>query len=332
MQRREYLAGIGAATAATVVGVPSVAAQEDAIAHWDVEEGTDAGPGNYTYPTSNEVAEGALDLAGVTLRSEDGSYHFRFEFHNEFVDEWDGDFGFSQQHIQVYLHDPSAEGGSTEARESVNARLEAPYQHRLVIGPYDGEQLLEDADGEVVTELIEINTEDNTTIVASIDESTLPYLEDGAVAPIVLGYDGFAPGMVRAVTQDGGEWKFGGAENDYAPRVIDLPTPDGVSHEDALAYSDGEYAQIPYLQVGDEEVSDENGTENGTENGDENGTENGDENGMENGDENGMENGDENGEEDSEDDGSPGFGIGAAIAGAAGGALASKRLGNETEE
>lgn len=348
MKRRQYLAGIGAAGAATITGVPTVMAQEDdAVAHWDVPEGTDVGPGNYTYPTTDEIPESEFDLAGFTIRSEDGRYHFTHEYHIGFSDPYGGDFGFSHQLIQIYLHNPNADEGTIEMREAVNATLEAPHHHRIVVAPFQDnlDPVVEDYEGNAVDEDVEVNTADGNKITVSVAESTLDYLEEGAVAVPSISADGFAAGLVRPVTEDGGEYQFGGAENEYAPNVIDLVTPDGISNEEALAYSDGEYAEIPFLQVDDdhdEEVADPNGDENGSENGDENGSENSDENGSENGDENGSENGDENGSEngdengaengeESDDDGSPGFGIGAALAGVAGGALASKRLGDDEE-
>jgi len=340
MKRRQYLAGIGAVTAATVVGVPSVAGDEhdDAIAHWDVPEGTDVGPGNYTYPTTDEIPEGEFDLAGFTIRSEDGEYHFTQEYHHGITNEWDGDYGFSHQLIQIYFHNPDADGGTIEAREGINATFEAPHHHRVVVSPFedDFEPVVEDAEGNVVDEDVEVNTEDGDKITVSVDESTLDYLEDGAVAALSVGFDGYAEGMVRQVTEDGGEWEFAGAENEYAPNVIDLVTSDDVSSEDALAYSDGEYAEIPLLQVGDEEVDDDHDEEVDDPNGDDD-EDHDDEDDHDEEDDHDDDD-DANGEDDhddddeADDDGSPGFGIGAAIAGAAGGALAKKRLSDDEPE
>lgn len=324
MKRRQYLAGIGATSAATVVGVPSVAGEEDdAIAHWDVPEGTDVGPGNYTYPTTDEIPEGEFDLAGFTIRSEDGEYHFTQEYHGGFTDEYGGDFGFSHQLIQIYLHNPDADGGTVEMREAVNATLEAPHHHRIVVAPFADnlEPVVEDYEGNVVDEDVEVNTEDGDKITVSVDESTLDYLEDGAVAVPSIGADGFAEGLIRQVTEDGDEFEFGGAENEFAPNIIDLVTPDDVSNEDALAYSDGEYAEIPLLQVGDEEIDDDHDEDVDDPNGDDD-----DANGDDGDDPNGVE------DEADDDDGLPGFGIGAAITGVAGGVLASKRLGGDENE
>ena len=330
-------------TAATVVGVPSVAGDEhdDAIAHWDVPEGTDVGPGNYTYPTTGEIDDGAFDLAGLTITSEDGEYHFTHEFHNELSNPWGGDYGYSHQHLQIYLHNPDADGGTIEAREGVNATFEAPYHHRIVVSPFSGEpgSIVEDAEGSTVDEDVEVNTEDGNKITVSVDESTIDYVEEGAVAALSLSHDGGddpPPGFIRPVAEDGGEWEFGGAENDYAPQVIDLATEEDVSNEDALAYSDGEYAEIPLLQVGDEEVDDDHDEEVDDPNGDD--EEDHDDEDDHDEEDDHDDDDDANGEDDhddddeADDDGSPGFGIGAAIAGAAGGALVKKRLSDDEVE
>ncbi|QSG02086.1 alpha-amylase family glycosyl hydrolase [Natranaeroarchaeum sulfidigenes] len=276
------------------------------IAEFEQPEGTDFGPGNYTYPGTEEIPEGEFDLAGVTIEETDETFRFEFEFHNEVSNPWDNDSGVSHQHIQVYLNDPEVDDGETEARTGVNAELAAPYQHVLTAGP--GEHTVYDADGDIVGEEGDYSydpDEDPNTIVVEFDKHAIDYLPEAGMAVIVMSYDGYGDGGVRAVESEASEWQFGGAEHGTAPNVIDLLTAEDVDNEDALAYDEDNYAQIPYVALGDEEIDEEDGEE-------------------------------EDDDADDEDDGLPGFGVAAGAAGVAGGAVyaANRVLGADenTEE
>lgn len=266
----------------------------DPIVVWESEAGTDHGPGTYTYPTTDEIPEGELDLASVTIAGGDDTYRIEYEFQNELTDPWNGDAGFSHPMMQVYFRDPGAEGGSTEAREGVNAGFEAPYHHRVVADGFvnEFEPRVETADGEYVTG-VEIHydpEEDPRTVALTFPSDGLEYVPDGEGMAIVCSMDGHGEGRVRSVSTEGGEWTFGGAESPNSPNVIDMVTPDGIDQSDALAYSEDEDAEIPFAQIGDG-----NADEGGNEANDE-------------------DEGDESG------DSIPGFGVGAGAAGVAGGA------------
>ena len=56
---------------------------------------------------------------------------------------------------------------------------------------------------------------------------------------LVGAYDGFGPGFLREIRPEPGDWHFGGATMDEAPRVLDLLAPDR-----------GKYAQERQLQPG----------------------------------------------------------------------------------
>lgn len=59
-------------------------------------------------------------------------------------------------------------------------------------------------------------------------------------------------GALRPGAETAGSYTFGGAKSgavDDAPLVMDLVMPDGVSNSDALAYSDGECATLPFVDV-----------------------------------------------------------------------------------
>ncbi|MCL9813148.1 glucodextranase DOMON-like domain-containing protein [Natranaeroarchaeum aerophilus] len=271
------------------------------IAEFEQPEGTDFGPGNYTYPATEEIPEGEFDLAGVAIEETDETFRFEFEFHNEVSNPWDNDSGVSHQHIQVYLNDPDAEGGASEARTGVNAEFAAPYQHVLTAGP--GEHTVYDADGDIVGEEGDYNydpEEAPNTIVVEFEKHAIDYLPEAGMAVTVMSYDGYGDGGVRAVESEASEWQFGGAEHGTAPNVIDLLTAEDVDNEDALAYDEDSHAQLPYVALGDEEIDEEDGEG-------------------------------EDDDADDEDDGLPGFGVAAGAAGVAGGAVyaANRVLGAE---
>jgi carbohydrate-binding DOMON domain-containing protein len=353
MQRRQYLTSLAAACGLATTGVSMVSAEET-VATWEDPEGDDAGPGGYTYPTSDQVPEGVLDLASFSIDANGDRYEFRFTFHNGIQNNWDSDQGFSQQFIQLYLADPNADGGSSKSLEGPNVTFETSYNHVLVLAPFgERESALEDTEGGVVSSDLEITTENEDTIVASLPQSALGYLEDGHVVPLVMGWDNQGPGFARAVEAENAEWSFGGAENDNAPRVIDLVTPEGTSQSDALAYSGDSKATVPLLSVsGDDDGSDDGGSDDGgSDDGgsDDGGSDDGssddggsDDGGSDDSDDDGgsddggsSDDGSSSGDDSSDDesdDGLPGFGIAAGVAGALGGSLAAKRAGEQEAE
>jgi len=59
-------------------------------------------------------------------------------------------------------------------------------------------------------------------------------------------------GSLRAVTVDGGDFTFGGAQAgavDNAPRIMDLVTPDGVTQSEALEYDGSTRATLPFVPL-----------------------------------------------------------------------------------
>lgn len=279
----------------------------DIVAEFEQHEGTDVGPGNYTYPTTGEIPEGEFDLAGVAIEETEQAYRFEFEFYNEPTNPWDVDTGTSHQHIQVYLTDPETDAGTTETLTGVDAELEAPYQHVLVSQAgnptvYDAEENIISEDGSYSYD----PEEAPNTIVAEFEKSGIEYLPEGGMAVTVMSMDGYGEGGVRQVESEASEWQFGGAEHDTAPNVIDLLTAEDVDNDEALAYDEDTPAQIPYVQLGNETVAQ---------------------------DEDESDEDDETSEREVEDDGLPGFGVAAGAAGVAGGvAYAANRVLGPNED
>jgi len=353
MDRRQYLSGLVAASGLAVTGVSTASAQSDAIASWDDPEGDDAGPGSYTYPGTDEITEGQFDLASFTVRPSDDRYVFEFGFHNELSNPWGGDNGYSHQTVHVYVRDPSSDGGTTTARAGVNAELASPYHHRVVATPFSGDlsPRVEDAEGELASEDVVIEKPDASTISVSVPQSSIDYLESGHLVPVVLSHDGESGNLIRGIEQEAGDWTFGGAENGNAPAVIDLVTPEGVDQSDALSYSEDSVASIPYLAVSgdapsagdgssddggssddssDDGSSDDSSSDDGGRSEDDGSSDDSESEDDSSSEGDGSDDGgSSDGGSDDEDSGLPGFGVGAGLAGIAGGALAARRRGDD---
>ncbi|MCL9812299.1 glucodextranase DOMON-like domain-containing protein [Natranaeroarchaeum aerophilus] len=230
-----------------VLETPSLFSLGDMIIELSAERGTDAGPGTYEYPTGDDFDEGVFDLTRFDVHQSKNDFQFAVEVDGDLTNPWGYDHGISHQHLQVYIRDPDADGGSTDAREGVNATFEAPYQYRVVA---DGEHgvRVEDADGnELATGELTINNANEAMLFEFPRDAIEGNLDQMAIAPLMLGYDSSASGNVRPVEAEAGPEVFGGAENDSAPNVIDMAGDASV--EDALGYSDGTLAEIPYSSL-----------------------------------------------------------------------------------
>ncbi len=237
-------------------GVRNTVFRGERIARFEVGEGTDRGPGNYEYPTVDEIPKGSLDLDAVDLYESDEEYTFAFRMVEEFHDPWGGDDGFSLPHVQLYVHDPDGEGGTTDARDGVNAGFVDEHHYRLAAN-FEW-TAFERADGDDLSGLELEGYEPENAIVLRVPADAFESdLEELAFAPLVFVHDGYGPGGIRQVEETASEWQFGGAESENAPRVIDMATPEDVSREEALAYTADSVAEIPYLELGSEEEEEE---------------------------------------------------------------------------
>ncbi|WP_256391397.1 glucodextranase DOMON-like domain-containing protein [Natronoarchaeum rubrum] len=362
MDRRQYLSGLAAASALAVTGVSTASAQSDAIASWDDATGDANGPGSYTRPTGDNYSDATWDISSFSIHSADGNYQFKLTVDGTISNNFPLENGFSHQHIQVYLRDPSASSGASAAREGVNANLAANYQIRILVDGQNGVRV-QDAEGsELATGTPSV--EGDSTIVFSVSQDTIGDIESMHVAPLMLGFDGFGPGQVRTVESEASQHKFGGEENENASNVIDLITPDGTSQSDALAYSSDSVATIPYLSVSgdssgggssdggssddgssddgssDDGSSDDGSSDDGSSDdgsSDDGSSDDGSsDDGGSDGDSSDGGSSDDSGSDDGsssdEDSGLPGFGIGVGLLGAAGGALAARRRGEADDD
>jgi len=220
--------------------------------------GDDYGPGEYTYPTSGAFQDGAFDLLGLTVEQTPSFYRFTFEVDNLY-DTYGGDYGFSPQMFVMWVRDPSQSGGTTGTLDDLfaTASFEEPWQYRLEVSGFTlsavdaGGSALTDDDGNVVNPTTTADLDSNTVTIRIAREAF-----DGAdaadleVVPMVQSENFGTLRPVQAGAPGGGV--FGGAQDGAvgsAPRIMDLITPDGVTQQEALAYSAGELATIPFVEL-----------------------------------------------------------------------------------
>ena len=233
-----------------VLETPSLFSVGDRIASLDESAGDDNGPGSYTYPTAAPFKDGVFDMSSVTAHDGGDTYQFRVAIDGPLENPWGLPHGFSVQHLQFYLHDPTAETGSTQARAGVNATFEAPYQYRVLADGENGVRV-ESHDGtQVATGTVMANAV-NDVIVVEVPKSVFDTgLKSMDVAPLMLGYAGSKAGQVRKVNAAQSEWNFGGGtDSGNDPNVIDMVTPEGTSQGEALAYSSDSLATLPFTPI-----------------------------------------------------------------------------------
>ena len=245
-----------------ILETPDLLEVGSTVAELDVESGTDDGPGGYSYPTDDVYADGAFDLAAFAIHETPDAIQFRVDVDGPVENPWGLDGGFSAQYLQLYLRE-DREGGAdpadatTEARTGVNARLDEPHSHRVVVDGEHGARV-EDATGAVVSEgTVRVN-EVTGELVASVPKGEFPVdLEVTAVAPLLLGYAPDTvesvpsrPGNVTPVNADADAHAFGGGRDDDAnPNVIDLVVDAGEDRADALAYDAETPAEIGFVPL-----------------------------------------------------------------------------------
>ncbi|MFC7156177.1 glucodextranase DOMON-like domain-containing protein [Halomarina halobia] len=240
-----------ATAAGTAVARSSVARVDvgEAVREWADPAGDDHGPGSYVYPTAGEFVDGAFDLTSFGVYETADAYQFLVGL-GTLTNPWGGN-ELSLQSIQLYLRDPNASGGTTAAREGVNASFEAAYQRRVFVEGFVP-PVVEAADGSVVSRDVRVTGYRSVDAVEiEVPKSALGGSLDGTeLVPLLLGQDGYSPGRVRPVEAEAGDYAFGGGvDGDANPNVVDLVTPEGASQAEALSYSGEEEPVIPFLSL-----------------------------------------------------------------------------------
>jgi len=231
-----------------ILETPSLSGLGTHVAGIEDESGDDAGPGNYTYPTSDAYADGAFDLTGLDLYESETAYQLRFTVDGPVENPFEYDGGFSVQHLQVYVRDPTSPDGANAARDGVDATLRERYQYRIVADGQHGARV-ETPAGDVVAEGSVFTSPSTHSIRIDLPKYAIPGgLAEKQLAPLLLGYDPDTPGEVVPVGETAGEHQFGGAAEATTTPVIDLFVPDDSSQHDVLT---GDEVRLPYVLLTD---------------------------------------------------------------------------------
>jgi len=229
-----------------VLPAPDLFDVGNVLAEFDPPAGTDHGPGDYVYPTGDAIEPGSLDVRGFALAETAAEYQFRVAVGGGVTEG--GVSGLSGHHLQVYVRDPGRDGGSTDARPGVTVAFAAPYHYRVVVDGVHAVRV-ETHDGrEVATGDLTTNPVTDELLVTIPKRSLGVPLAALELAPLMLGYDGAAPGNVAQVQSEPGQRAFGGAASGPAPNVIDTGFPAAFPNDEVLAYGE-DLASVPYVSV-----------------------------------------------------------------------------------
>ena len=236
------------------------------LAEWSEPPLDDDGPGSYTYPTADAFAPKTHDIDGVEIYETSERYAFTFRLNGPLTNPFSGPNGLSLQKLQVYLRDPSAGDGTTDAAPGINATLEDPYQYLIDVHGWRA-KVYDAANGityngnadqpeynEVLSDDVVVKTfYDQDAVRFTIPKSAIPDPTSLEVVPLRAGHDGGGEGVfgVRDILGSAAQYQFGGGGDANAPRVIDLVTPSGTSQSSALSYTSSQQATIPYVSVSD---------------------------------------------------------------------------------
>jgi glycosidase len=222
------------------------------ITTYDLEMGTNYGPGTYETPTGEDYYEKAWDIDNCTILEKSQRIRVAFEMARTPRDPWNLRYGFSQQFLQVYLRSPESDGPTTtEGRPGTNIAFETPYQYRIV-ATGQGLAQVEDANGDVVT--YDVNAgKDGRTIYVDFPRDVVGW-EDGSrdvrLAPTVMPFDGFAPDNVRAIGSEVDTHQIGGgSEADTDPAVMDMVVPADMDRAAVLSSNGSEPPELPLVTL-----------------------------------------------------------------------------------
>ncbi|MCK4258595.1 MAG: hypothetical protein KAX49_06430 [Halanaerobiales bacterium] len=229
--------------------------------------GDDWGPGYYTYPKHQHFQpfKGLFDLTRFAITDIGSDYLLEFDF-GKVDDPWNSKFGFSHPLIQIYID--NLPGGSVELfRPGARLKLDedAPWDVMLNITgwwvrafrPSDRAEIEEkkifwnDTKNPFDLEQVQVNIEENV-IKIQLAKKVLGDLKSAKLFLLVGAFEPFAPDYFREITEDSGDWIFGGSTNpELDSRVLDILVPEGMIQEDVLKVSPDskDFATVSYINI-----------------------------------------------------------------------------------
>ncbi|MCX8174313.1 MAG: Ig-like domain-containing protein [Thermoplasmata archaeon] len=220
------------------------------------EENDDYGPGNYEYPTSNEMApnSGLFDITALNIYNSTSELVFEFHFREMGLVQdgkpiWNPPYNFPHQIINIYIDIDRKNGsGKTECLEGANALIREDFAWEIAVSArgWDVYAMLGDEKVRTgVTADADWNSTakkwDNNTVYVRISLSLIGNnFRDYGYVIVVGSQDEYGPGKWRSVNAQKERWRFGGGtDGDADPNIIDMIVPAGYSQKNLLSYDAG---------------------------------------------------------------------------------------------
>ena len=207
----------------------------------------DYGPGTYTYPRNPVFKKGLFDILSVRIYETAHKYYFGIKF-PVFDNPWQAPLGFSHKFIQLYI-DYKEGGNNKTPLKTLGVSFESPWDLCIFTSGWN------DALGVYNASFNRLSTPEvyldkkNRELLMGIEKSLIK-LKEAKLYLVVTSYDGYGEEKMRKVTISGGEWEFGGAEKEPAPKVIDVLYPEADIQEDILSsYTKGEIPKLKPVEI-----------------------------------------------------------------------------------
>lgn len=211
-------------------------------------ENDDYGPGTYLYPTNGVFKKGIFDIKALRIHETEKDYIFTLEV-GELDNPWSAPNGFSQQIIFIYLD--NRDGGSREPlKSSLGYKTTNQWDIGLIISGWTEASGIFNSKLELLAQPDLFIDYTKKEIVFTIPKKFAGNIDKARIAVTLYSYDGYGYESLRKLQRERGEWEFGGAISESAPKVIDLlyPKP-GLQEESLKAYEKGSIPEIPFLEL-----------------------------------------------------------------------------------
>ncbi len=219
---------------ATMASVPMARAEvagERVVWECDDPAGDDHGPGSYTYPTNPSFApySGHFDLTRFRVTVDDRATNFDVTV-ARLINTWNAPEGFSHQLVEVFIDTTPGEGSVDSFGSGLNVRFDprwAPDVYIKILA-WGGSRVNVGGQDHPIWAGVLPNT---STIRASVPLELLGEpSESWKYYVVVSSQDGYGPDDHRPVTEEGGQWVFGGgSDSGLCPYAIDILAPDSAS-------------------------------------------------------------------------------------------------------
>ncbi|WP_338401334.1 glucodextranase DOMON-like domain-containing protein [Haloarcula limicola] len=217
---------------------------------------TSDGANAFTYPSTSDITPVDHDIQQVDIYEDDSNYTFLVRL-PQLRDPWGGDYGYSLQHVQLYVSDPNASSSDLYSRDGVHAynsgeKIFAKDYHRRIVATGHASSnnvasgtlpVVEDGNWSTIADASSgVSTRgigQFDAIEITVPRSTIPSnIREVDIVPMMFSYDSYGTAGIRKVESDAnasGNYTFGGAPSSYYhTNVLDIVLPDSVSQADVL--------------------------------------------------------------------------------------------------